>query len=262
MEFALALAVAGVVALVLALRRRQSFRRLLFLGIVRFYVQFWHRWRTPCRSTLPATGPVILISNHTCSADPTFLQATCDNRILSWLSSKEHYHGHPLIRMFLDSLACVPVERSGRDAVAARLALRRLEAGRALCLFPEGNLSGVARGRLRSPKAGAAWLALRSGAPVVPAYIDGGPRTHHLVRSWLVPSRRPVRVYLGQPFHLVAFRGRPVTRKLVEEVALYLMEQILALAPKGHLPRGGVNDLHSNLHRNSPSPLAAGPRPG
>jgi 1-acyl-sn-glycerol-3-phosphate acyltransferase len=232
MEFVLVLALAGAVALLGWWRSGQSLARWVFLGVIRFYVQFWHRWWAPRASTLPATGPVLLISNHTSSSDPTFLQTACNTRILGWLSSHEHYDIHPLVRKLQNALYCVPVQRTGQDATALRLALRRLREGRALAIFPEGNLSGVAKGRLRTPKGGAAWLALRSGAAVVPAYIAGGPQTHNLLRAWLWPSPRPVRVYLGPPIDLAAFRDRPITRRLVEEVARYLMDQVVALAPK------------------------------
>jgi 1-acyl-sn-glycerol-3-phosphate acyltransferase len=162
------------------------------------------------------------------------------------MSSREHYESHPLIRRLLDALMCVPVERTGRDAWAVRTALRRLQAGHTVSVFPEGNLSGVGKGRLRAPKAGAAWLALHTGAPVVPAYIAGGPQTEQLLESWVWPSGRPVRVYLGKPIDLTAFRNRPITRKLVEEVARYLMDQVLALAPKAERMKkeGGRASAH------------------
>jgi 1-acyl-sn-glycerol-3-phosphate acyltransferase len=243
MEFVLALTVAAIVAGLAWWRSGQRAKETVFFGVVRFYVQFWHRWWKRGSKALPVTGPVLVISNHTCSADPTFLQSACNTRVLSWLAAREHYHGHPLIRKLLDTLHCVPVERTGRDAGALRAALRRLGEGRVLCLFPEGNLSGVGKGRLRVPKHGAAWLALKSQAAVVPAYIAGGPQTHHLVSSWVCPSHKPVRVHLGSPIDLAGYRQRPFSRQLVEEVAHHLMVQVLALAPRS---KGGrIEEWHS-----------------
>jgi 1-acyl-sn-glycerol-3-phosphate acyltransferase len=97
-------------------------------------------------------------------------------------------------------------------------------------IFPEGNLSGVARGRMRVPRGGAAWLALRSRAPVVPAYIRGGPQTDQLLRSWVQPSRRAARISFGPAVDLQAYLGRPITRQLVEEVAALFMTKIQDLA--------------------------------
>jgi 1-acyl-sn-glycerol-3-phosphate acyltransferase len=231
MEFFLALVVAGAVVWLGWWRSGQDWRRAIYIGFVRSYAQVWHRSWTSRGHTLLPTGPVILISNHTCSADPMFLQGLC-TRVLAWLASAEHYEMHRWIRKLLDSSHSVPVKRNGCDAMALRSALLRLRDGRAVCIFPEGNLSGVAKGRLCAPKGGAAWLALKSGAAVVPAYIAGGPQTHKLLFAWTRPSCKAVRVYFGKPIDLSAFQGRPPTRKLVEDVASYLMEQVLALAPK------------------------------
>jgi 1-acyl-sn-glycerol-3-phosphate acyltransferase len=237
MAFVIAVALASAVALIRWQRSGQTFREVVFFGVMGCYAQFWHRCRAPRIASFPRTGPVILISNHTSSPDCMFLQFACSGRLLGWLASREHYESHRWIRKLLDTLHCVPVRRNGQDATAARAALRRLQEGRALCIFPEGNLSGTGRGIMRSPKAGAAWLALRSGAPVVPAYIAGGPQTHRLLQAWVWPSRKAARVYLGEPIDLSAFRALPLTRKLVEDVAQHLMEQVLALAPAAQRTR-------------------------
>lgn len=234
MEFLLPLAVAGVLIMLAWKRSGRTWRQWWFFRIVRGYVQLWHRWRVMRPAVLPAAGPVLFISNHTCSSDPTFLQTAFDERVLCWLSSREHYESHPLVSKLLDDLQCVRVRRDGRDAVAARHALARLRHGHALCIFPEGNLSGVALGRSRMAKYGAAWLALHSGATVVPAFISGGPQTHRLVRSWVVPSARAVRVHVGNPLDLRAFRGRPVNRRLLHQVSHFFMEQVQSLAPRQH----------------------------
>src|SRR4029078_3493587 len=81
--------------------------------------------------------------------------------------------------------ACVPVARNGLDIRAARDGLRRLPEGRAGVVFPEGTLSGAGL-RMRTPKCGAAFLALHSDAPVYPAFISGGPQQPYVVSAWVV----------------------------------------------------------------------------
>jgi 1-acyl-sn-glycerol-3-phosphate acyltransferase len=201
------------------------------LLLTRVYVSLWHRWSCKRPAPIPPGGAAILISNHTCSADPMFLQCGI-RRTLSYLVAAEHYGVHPIVRWILDNLCCVAVERSGRDVGAVRKALARLRDGRIVCLFPEGNLSGVARNRLRAAKHGAALLALRSRAPVYPAYVEGGPRTSRLLQSWVRPSRRAVRVHYGPAIDLSAYHGRPRTRQVLEEVSALLMRHVEALRPK------------------------------
>jgi 1-acyl-sn-glycerol-3-phosphate acyltransferase len=229
-----AVLVGAVFGVYLLLRWRRSGRPLaeaFGLDLTRLYARLWHRWSARGRWALPAKGAAVIVANHTCSADAAFLVAGAP-RLLGFLTSREHYEAHPLIHWLLSYLGCVPVTRNGRDAVAARAALRQLARGQALCVFPEGNLSGVARGRLVAPKHGAAFLALCSGAPIYPAYIAGGPRTRHLLQAWLWPQGKAVRVYFGPPVDLSAYRDQPRTRRLLEEVTRKVMERILALRPE------------------------------
>jgi 1-acyl-sn-glycerol-3-phosphate acyltransferase len=225
------LVIVAALGLWLLVRWRRSGQTLFnftCLPISRLYSQLWHGWW--CRGTapLPPTGPAILVSNHTCSADPMFLQAAL-TRIPCYLTSREHYEGSPFIRTMCDKLDCVPVVRDGRDPGAVLRSLRRLEQGRLLVIFPEGNLSGVARNRLRAGKHGAALLALRTRAPVFPAYIAGGPRTEKLLLSWIWPPPGRVSVRFGPAVDLSAYYDRPRTRQVLEEVTALLLQHINAL---------------------------------
>ncbi|HZT80540.1 MAG TPA: lysophospholipid acyltransferase family protein [Gemmataceae bacterium] len=205
---------------------------LTALHAFRAYARLWHG--VPRRGTrqLPAKGPALLIANHTCSADPAILQ-TCCPRPLCFLIAREYYH-LPVARRFFGHFGMVPVARNGRDITALRVGLRRLAEGRVVCLFPEGGLSGAGTGRVRPGRGGAALLALRSGAPVYPAFIAGGPQHSHIARAWLLPSR--ARVVVGEPVDLSAYRDRPLDRRLIEEVAALLMRRVAELDPNRRHP--------------------------
>jgi 1-acyl-sn-glycerol-3-phosphate acyltransferase len=222
--------VAGV-ALLIWVRWRLSglpWVDFVLLRGARVYVHLWHRWSCNHPANLPACGPVLIIANHTCSADPNFLLAGCE-RPISFLVAAEHFNVHPVARAILDHFHCVPVDRNGRDFSALRQALRRLEEGRAVCLFPEGNLSGVSAGRTLPPKHGVGYLALYTHAPVYLAHITGGPQTERLLDSWVRPSRRAVRVHFSGPVDLFAYYGRPINRRLIVEVTEALMARIKGL---------------------------------
>lgn len=231
----------GAILVTLARWRRsgQAWHDFITLAVPRLHTALWHRGRTNGPAPFPPQGPALIVSNHTCSADPMFILSG-SNRVMGFVVAREHYNLWGPIGRLLTWMGCVPVTRGGHDACAARAALRRLREGRLLCIFPEGNLSGVAKNRLRPGKAGVAFLALRSRVPVYPVYIAGGPRTEKLLRSWLYPSRVPVRVFYGKPVDLSAYYGRPMNRKTLEEVTAFLMGQIAALRPSGppnRLPR-------------------------
>jgi 1-acyl-sn-glycerol-3-phosphate acyltransferase len=162
---------------------------------------------------------------------------------MAFLVAVEHFNVHPVARWLLDYLQCVPVSRNGRDFISLRKALKRLASGRALCIFPEGNLSGVAKNRLLPPKLGIGFLALYTRIPVYPIYVAGGPRTEKLLYSWLFPSSRSVRVIYGDPVNLEKYYNKPITRQLVVEVTESLMHEVARLAPRPSISAEADADL-------------------
>jgi 1-acyl-sn-glycerol-3-phosphate acyltransferase len=216
------------------------------LLVVRLYTHLWHRWSSNGPAPLPAKGSAILVANHTCSADPAFLIAG-SRRLIGFAVAREHFNLHRLARLVLDVIRCVPVTRNGGDAMAARSLLRRLADGCVVCVFPEGNLSGVARNRVRAGKHGAAYLALVSRAPIYPAYIAGGPRTDRLLDSWLRPTPCAVRVFYGPAVDLSVYYEKPRTRRLLEKVTQLLRGRILDLKPASERKR-----LNRSFQRSLP----------
>lgn len=196
------------------------------LGAVYFYARFWHRCRWIGVKNIPLTGPAIFVSNHTSSPDGPYLQGGSP-RAFTFLIAEEFFL--PPVNFVWRSSQCVPVNRSGSDHRAVRLALQRLHEGRAVLVFPEGNLSGAGSGKQRTPKAGAAFFALHSGAPVYPIHISGGHNHHRIAESWLYPARKPVRVIFGKQIDLSAYLNQPITRPLIERTMACIMREVHAL---------------------------------
>jgi 1-acyl-sn-glycerol-3-phosphate acyltransferase len=234
MGFVLAWGIVVVIVLLGWRRSGQSLTEFLLRGLLHGYVRLWHRWQSNGPAPLPPTGPAILFSNHTCSADPAFLLVGCRRR-LSFLIAREFYL-IPGVRLLCDYIHCVPVTRNGKDITAARTALRRLKERHVLCIFPEGGLS-TAGSRFRPGKPGVALLALRSQVPIFPAFIAGGPQVSDVLPAWLWPSRG-VCVTYGQVIDLSAYYDRPIDRKLLEEVTVLLMQRVAALGQRraAHTP--------------------------
>ena len=152
-------------------------------------------WRVESRDThhVPATGPVLLVSNHSSVLDPPFVAGVAP-RQLSFLAKAELF-AIPGLGRLIRALNARPVRREGADAAALRAALRVLEGGGALLVFPEGTRGD--EGTLREPKPGAALLAVLSGAPVVPVVVRGSGRAWPRGR-WL-PRPAKVVVTFGPP---------------------------------------------------------------
>lgn len=196
----------------------------LFMGGNRLYANWWCL-NTTNRCTLPARGPAILIANHTSPLDPPLLQSSTD-RPIGFLMARELFE----VRWFewlYRLLGCIPVNRTGRDTSALKASLRKLSQGEVLGIFPEGrmNLSG---GSLLEPQLGAALLALRSRAPVIPVYIAGAPIGYSLVKPFFQRCRTQVRY--GKPLDLTAYYGQERNRKVLEEVGRLMMSNLAELA--------------------------------
>ena len=153
----------------------------------RAYCSLWHRLRTEGYAPLPETGPAILIANHTCGIDHMLLQAA-SRRVLGFMIAREYYEAWWL-RGPCSYVGCIPVNRDGRDVAAIRAALRALGEGRVLPIFPEGRIVPASGRRLGEIRPGSAYLAIRAGVPVVPAYIIGTPPTDEIIESLITPSR-------------------------------------------------------------------------
>lgn len=144
---------------------------------------------------IPSTGPIIFAPAHFSYLDPP-LVACSQRRALSFMGKRELFNV-PILGPLIRSVGCFPIERGNRDTEALRYALRVLEAGGALLIFPEGSRGdGLTFGAVTP---GVAMLAKQSGALVIPAGIAG---TH---KVWPKGSRRIRRRQMKIVF------GRPVT---------------------------------------------------
>jgi len=137
------------------------------------------RGRIRGREHIPAGGPVILMCNHIHALDPFSLALCAPRRQVHYLAKRELFT-FKLLAAILRELHAISVDRGQFDLAAMRECAAVLRAGEVLGIFPEGHRGdGAALGPLLS---GAAVLALRSDAPVVPAFIGGRYSPFHGVK--------------------------------------------------------------------------------
>lgn len=154
-------------------------------GLNRLFCRNYHRLHGD-RIELPEEGPAILVANHISGLDPLLMFAA-SRRKLRFLIASEQYHRFGLEWLFR-AVGCIPVDRSGRPERAFRDALRALQAGDVVALFPHGkiHLDSEAPKRL---KPGAVRLAQLADCPIYPVRIEGVTAQGAIFRPVLLRAR-------------------------------------------------------------------------
>ena len=142
------------------------FVKWFFFIALKVYNRLSIRWTSP----LPERN-VIVVANHTSNLDPVILGAVFPRR-LRYLAKEELFKPFIFGNM-VRALGSIPVRKSDSQSAgtALRTFLKLLEGGENVLLFPEGSRS--LDGKLQPLEAGVALIALRSGAPIIPAFISG-----------------------------------------------------------------------------------------
>jgi 1-acyl-sn-glycerol-3-phosphate acyltransferase len=180
------------------------------------------------RENVPKRGAVILASNHLSFIDSVVIPLVAPRPVV-FLAKAEYFTGTGfkgwLSRSFFTAIDAVPVERGTHRAAQASLdaALEALNEGNAFGIYPEGKRS--LDGRLYRGKPGVAWLALTSGALVVPVALAGTEKVQPVGKR--LPRIRRITVKFGEPMDFgdraVAVRERamavgPARRAVTEEI--------------------------------------------
>ena len=191
---------------------------------VRAALERWFALRVEGLEHLPADGPYIVAANHHNYLDGVLLAVALPAPV-AFLVMPRVWRATPLHPWLHRWLGSIPLALERPDVGALRTALRTLDAGRVVGIFPEGPFS--VRGRLERGLPGVGLLALRAGAPVVPAGISGTYQAL-LGRRGYIPRRHPLAVRFGAPRRFLAEgRGRGLRSSITQRI----MDDIAALLP-------------------------------
>ena len=174
---------------------------------------------------VPPDGPLILASNHVSNFDPILL-GTYVPRTTAFVAKEELYRAAPMALLW-HLWGAVLVRRDGLDMRPLRMLLRILAEGGTVGMFPEGTRS---RGRgLQRPLPGAAYLAVKSGVPVLPVAVWGADDLD--LKRRMVRGRPRVDLRVGPLLVPEVPKGR-VTREVLDRVGEDVMWRIAALLPE------------------------------
>lgn len=200
------------------------------------------RWTVEVHDTdrVPTTGGVILAANHIGIIDGPLL-AVCAPRPVHALTKREMFDGR--LGGFLRRTGQIPLDRFAADPAAIRSCLRVIRDGGVAGIFPEGTRGD---GELRRFHHGAAYLALVTGAPVVPVTIVGTRPPGGGANA--LPTRGgTIDVVFGTPWQTPQ-QAWPRTREHVRATSVLLREHMLS----------DLASALSQTRRSLPGPLRAG----
>ncbi|WP_430787319.1 lysophospholipid acyltransferase family protein [Actinoplanes sp. G11-F43] len=196
------------------------------------------RMRVEGAENVPASGPVLLASNHLSVTDSTFLPMAL-GRHVTFMAKAEYFTGRGpwgrLVSWFMSRDGQVAVDRDDTRAAVRSLdsCLEVLEKGAAFGIYPEGTRSPD--GRLYRGRTGVAWLALKSKAPVVPVAMFGTDRV--LPPGSIVPRPARVRVVFGKPVQLSAIGTDPDSARDRRAATDAIVAAIAEISGQDYVPR-------------------------
>ncbi len=173
------------------------------------------------REHVPATGPVVMVANHSSMLDgPVISTALCATRRPVFLIKREMFRG-PLGAL-LTRVGQVPINRGSVDRAPLLTAVRVLRGGGFVGIFPEGSRGS---GDVAQAHNGAAWLARAGDAVLLPVACRGTFRAPGTPRRW----RPRVDVLIGEPLPVPAGRGKAALVPATEQVRVALATLVTEL---------------------------------
>lgn len=186
---------------------------------------------------IPATGAAILASNHLSVIDSIYLPLMVP-RPVTFAAKSEYFTGTRLrdrvVSAYLRSTNQLSTDRTGGRAAQAMLeaAISHLRSGELFGIYPEGTRSPD--GRLYRGRTGVGYLALHSGAPVIPVAMIGTGNI--LPPGHKVPRPGRIEIRIGKPLELAEFTGQPAGARERRAVTDTVVRAIQELSGQEYVP--------------------------
>lgn len=196
-----------------------TFARVVFLPLL---FRLCGGWRVVGQEHIPDEGGALIAANHISYLDPPAVGAALPRR--TYYLAKKELFALPLFGRFIRRCYALPVDREGNDKQAFRHAIRLLQAGELLTVFPEGTRS--ADGSLQAGRRGAALIAARAGVPLIPGSVCDTDQV--LPRGAKFLHRGLIQVSFG-PAMPTRGTSEPTTKVHLNEITQQLMQEIAHL---------------------------------
>ncbi|HWQ84261.1 MAG TPA: lysophospholipid acyltransferase family protein [Anaerolineales bacterium] len=200
---------------------RRGLRRIskwFIQGIVRLFIHL----SVQGLENIPRQGPLLMVSNHLGDAD-AFIGIAVSPVQVEMIAKIELYD-IPFLGKLMDAYGVIWIHRGQPDRHALQAALQGLKAGRVIAIAPEGRESLT--GSLEEGTSGAAYLGLKSGAPILPVTFTG-TENRTIFHNLKNLKRSPVTVTIGKVFSLdMQFERKESLQKATDQIMFILASQL------------------------------------
>lgn len=204
----------------MAEQKQEGLRRSWLYEVCRFLARLLFHSFLPVRyhnaERLQLDAPYIVIGNHLSNLDPIVVALAIPRYQVRFLAKKE-LGKVGIVRWFLAELHAIYVDRHNSDMEAMRACMKVIRQGGVLGIFPEGTRHH--QGLMEEIESGVALMALRSGAPLMPVYIDGK-----------LGLFRPLDVWVGEPIPMDDLRAEGVNSQTCQALLTRITETYARMA--------------------------------
>jgi len=207
--------------------------RWVWYGMRPIWWRSWWGLRVSGLENLPKNGAMIFCGNHTSHLDAAAILAALPKKIaleVTTVAARDVWGERPMRRLIgRVTTNSVSLSRKGEFAAGFRMLDKVLGEGRPIIIFPEGKRS--VSGEMGEFKPGAAMLAVRNGAPIVPVRIEGAYEV--MPTSRMVPESGEIKVSFGKPIWPQEFvaEERGEKKRAFARIMQQLKERIIGLRP-------------------------------
>ncbi len=191
--------------------------RAFIRTVILIYCKIVYRIKIIGKENIPKEGPLLFCGNHRTYLDPPLIVITA-GRHMRFLA-KEELRKNPLFALLGVLFEGIYVKRDEKDITALKEALKTLKSGGCIGLFPEGTRNGLEKndGKIKN---GAAYMALKSNAKIVPIGIIGPSK----------PFTKNAIIY-GKPIDLSEYASsKKIEKETEEKVSEIIKNEIVKLS--------------------------------
>ena len=185
----------------------------LLTPIMRVLFRLYYNPKIINKEVIPKEGPILIVGNHKHVYDQC-LTIMATKRVIHYMAKKEYFDGK--MAWFFKLVGCIPVDRSIKDHNATDKALKVLNSGGAIGLFPEGTRNKTKDVFLLPFKFGTVSMAKKTNATIIPFGLTGD----YKFRS------KNLTIRYGTPFKVGKMDLEDANKKLYEEVERLMRENL------------------------------------